>query len=87
MAACALLGKKYLQCLGHSEGRAGGLPRSAAAPAKRPVTGTLVKICAIETEVGRQLKPVVEELRMAARQQPANVDETAMGRAVGCGLW
>jgi transposase len=35
--------------------------------------------------VGQQLHSVVEELRMAARQQPANVDETSMGR--GRWLW
>jgi transposase len=43
------------------------------------------QVCAIEAEVSQQLKPVVDELRMAARQQPANVDETSMGR--GRWLW
>jgi len=43
------------------------------------------QVCAIEAEVGRQLQPVVDELRTAARQQPANVDETSMGR--GRWLW
>ena len=43
------------------------------------------QVCAIEAEVGRQLEPAVDELRMAARQQPANVDETSMGR--GRWLW
>jgi transposase len=38
------------------------------------------QVCATEAEVGRQLKPVVDELLAAARQQPANVDETSMGR-------
>lgn len=38
------------------------------------------QICATEAEVGQQLKPVVDELLAAARQQPANVDETSMGR-------
>jgi transposase len=38
------------------------------------------QVCATEAEVGQQLKPVVEELLTAARQQPANVDETSMGR-------
>jgi transposase len=38
------------------------------------------QVCATETEVGQQLKPVVDELLAAARQQPANVDETSMGR-------
>jgi transposase len=38
------------------------------------------QVCATEAEVGRQLKPVVEELLTAARQQPANVDETSIGR-------
>jgi transposase len=38
------------------------------------------QVCAIEAEVGQQLQPVVDELLAAARQQPANVDETSMGR-------
>lgn len=38
------------------------------------------QICAVEAEVGQQLRPVVEELLTAARQQPANVDETSLGR-------
>jgi transposase len=38
------------------------------------------QVCATEAEVGQQLKPVVGELLAAARQQPANVDETSMGR-------
>jgi hypothetical protein len=38
------------------------------------------QVCATEAEVGRQLQPVVDELLAAARQQPANVDETSMGR-------
>jgi len=38
------------------------------------------QVCATEAEVGQQLKPVVDELLAAARQQPANVDETSMGR-------
>src|SRR6516225_898780 len=38
------------------------------------------QVCATEAEVGKQLKPVVDELLTAARQQPANVDETSMGR-------
>jgi transposase len=38
------------------------------------------QVCAIEAEVGQQLRPVVDELLAAARQQPANVDETSMGR-------
>jgi transposase len=38
------------------------------------------QVCATEAEVGRQLKPVVDELLTAARKQPANVDETSMGR-------
>jgi len=38
------------------------------------------QVCATEAEVGWQLKPVVEELLAAARQHPANVDETSMGR-------
>jgi transposase len=38
------------------------------------------QVCAIEAAVGQQLQPVVAELLTAARQQPANVDETSMGR-------
>jgi transposase len=38
------------------------------------------QVCATEAEVGQQLQPVVDELLTAARQQPANVDETSMGR-------
>jgi transposase len=38
------------------------------------------QVCATEAEVGRQLKPIVDELLASARQQPANVDETSMGR-------
>ena len=38
------------------------------------------QVCATEAEVGKQLRPVVDELLAAARQQPANVDETSMGR-------
>lgn len=38
------------------------------------------QVCATEAEVGQQLKPVVDELLAAARQLPANVDETSMGR-------
>jgi transposase len=38
------------------------------------------QVCATEAEVGRHLKPVVDELLAAARQLPANVDETSMGR-------
>jgi transposase len=38
------------------------------------------QVCAIEAEVGQGLRPVVEELLVAARQLPANVDETSMGR-------
>jgi transposase len=38
------------------------------------------QVFATEAEVGRQLKPVVEEFLVAAGLQPANVDETSMGR-------
>lgn len=43
------------------------------------------QVCATEAEVAGQLRPVVDELSSAARQQPANVDETSMGR--GRWLW
>lgn len=38
------------------------------------------QVCATEAEVGQGLRPVLDELLTAARQQPANVDETSMGR-------
>jgi transposase len=38
------------------------------------------QVCATEAEVGQALRPVVDELLAAARLQPANVDETSMGR-------
>jgi hypothetical protein len=38
------------------------------------------QVCATEAEVGQGLRPVVDELLAAARQQPADVDETSMGR-------
>jgi transposase len=38
------------------------------------------QVCATEAEVGQKLKPVVDELLAAGRQQSANVDETSMGR-------
>ena len=43
------------------------------------------QVCATEAEVGKQLRLVVDELLAAARQQPANADETSMGR--GRWLW
>lgn len=43
------------------------------------------QVCATEAEVGKQLQPVVDELLAGCRQQPANVDETSMGR--GRWLW
>jgi transposase len=43
------------------------------------------QVCATEAEVGQALRPVVDELLAAARQLPANVDETSMGR--GRWLW
>jgi transposase len=43
------------------------------------------QVCATEAEVGQGLRPVVDELLAAARQLPANVDETSMGR--GRWLW
>ena len=68
-----------------------GAYRLSKAKAARLVTDLFAvplcagQVCATEAEVGRQLWPVVEELRTAARQQPANVDETSMGR--GRWLW
>jgi transposase len=38
------------------------------------------QVCTTEAEAGKQLRPVVDELLAAARQLPANVDETSMGR-------
>jgi transposase len=38
------------------------------------------QVCATEAEVGQGLRPVVDEMLAAARQLPANVDETSMGR-------
>jgi transposase len=43
------------------------------------------QVCATEAEVSQGLRPVVDELLTAARQLPANVDETSMGR--GRWLW
>jgi transposase len=70
-AACALLTGAY---------------RLSKAKAARLLTDLFTiplcagQVCAIEAEVGQGLRPVVEELLAAARQQPANVDETSMGR-------
>jgi transposase len=75
-AACALLTGSY---------------RLSKAKAARLLTDLFAiplcagQVCAVEAEVGRQLQPVVDELLEAARQQPANVDETSMGR--GRWLW
>jgi hypothetical protein len=38
------------------------------------------QVCATEAEVGEQLRPVVDELLAAARQQPANVMGCCGGR-------
>jgi transposase len=43
------------------------------------------QVCATEAAVGRQLQPAVDALLAAAREHPANVDETGMGR--GRWLW
>jgi len=37
-------------------------------------------VCATEAAVGERLQPVVDDLLTAARQRPANIDETGMGR-------
>jgi transposase len=50
-----------------------GVPLSAA------------QVCATEAAVGDQLQPAVDALLVAARQHPANVDETGMGN--GKWLW
>ena len=50
-----------------------GVPLSAA------------QVCATEAAVGEQLRPVADGLLDAARQHPANVDETGMGK--GRWLW
>ncbi len=75
-AACALLTGAY---------------RLSKAKAARLLTDLFAiplcagQVCATEAEVGRHLRPVVDELTAAARQRPANVDETSMGR--GRWLW
>lgn len=38
------------------------------------------QVCATEASVGEQLVPVTAELVQAARQAPANIDETSMGK-------
>jgi transposase len=43
------------------------------------------QVCATEAAVGAQLQPAVDALLAAAREQPANVDETGMGK--GRWLW
>jgi transposase len=43
------------------------------------------QVCATEAAVGDQLQPAVDALLTAARQHPANVDETGMG--TGRWLW
>lgn len=43
------------------------------------------QVCANEAAVGEHLQPVVDDWLAAARQQPANVDETSMGK--GRWLW
>jgi transposase len=43
------------------------------------------QVCATEAAVGEQLRPAVDALLGAAREYPANVDETGMGR--GRWLW
>jgi transposase len=69
-AACALLTGAY---------------RLSKAKAARLLTDLLAiplcagQVCATEAEVGQGLRPVVDKLLVAARQQPANVDETSMG--------
>lgn len=75
-AACALLTGAYRL----SKAKAArlltdlfGVPLSAA------------QVCATEAAVGEQLRPVADELLAAARQHPANVDETGMGK--GRWLW
>jgi len=75
-AACALLTGAY---------------RLSKAKAARLLTDLFAiplcagQVCAIEAEVAQHLRPVVDELLAAARRQPANVDETSMGR--GRWLW
>ena len=43
------------------------------------------QVCATEAAVGEQLQPAVDALLAAAREHPANVDETGMGK--GRWLW
>lgn len=75
-AACALLTGSYRLSKSKAAKLLGELfqvPMSAA------------QVCATEAVVGEQLQPVVDELLAAARQEPANVDETSMGK--GRWLW
>ena len=75
-AACALLTGAYRLSKTKAATLLGELfqvPMSAA------------QVCATEAVVGEQLQPVVDELLAAARQEPANVDETSMGK--GRWLW
>jgi transposase len=75
-AACALLTGAY---------------RLSKAKAARLLTDLFgvplcaAQVCATEAAVGELLRPVADELRAAARQHPANVDETGMGK--GRWLW
>ncbi len=43
------------------------------------------QVCAVEAEAGEIIQPVADELLAAARQAPANIDETSMGK--GRWLW
>ena len=75
-AACALLTGSYRLSKTKAAKLLGELfqvPMSAA------------QVCATEAIVGAQLQPVVDELLATARQEPANVDETSMGK--GRWLW
>lgn len=75
-AACALLTGAYRLSKARATRLLSDLFRIAVCPAQ---------VCATEAAVGEQLQPAVEGLLTAAREHPANVDETGMGQ--GRWLW
>jgi transposase len=75
-AACALLTGAYRLSKARAARLLSDLFRIPMCPAQ---------VCATEAAVGEQLQPAVEDLLTAAREHPANVDETGMGK--GRWLW